>query len=519
MGSPNLNLQRYGVRHSADRAEILNGACQGFFPQSVESDVRADGANVPDKPTVVRRHALMLGLLACGLILGGTTGCRSQAPTAQVETARRHLQLNRPRLAVEALVKEDSAEGHYLKAVALQTLGEKAAARDQIGEALSIDSEEPKYRGYEALLDLNAGKKEAAQKLMDLYDTRPSSPALAFFATRAYVEKGDVKSALRSFKLGLTLIDEAPEFMYQALQHAVVTEQADIARQLLEKLQQAAPQDVDFLRDLLNVAVRAKLVEPARHLLEQITAVTPDAADLPELQIKMELLLDRSETALTIAHQTLQKSPNDPAIEILLAEALLRAEQKPERERELAQLAARHPENPHYLRRHVLYLAKSKRLPEGLNLINQAIARAKVPTVRATLLNMAIRIPLEEGDATLAEQQLNLHRAALSNPLVADYFMGRILYLKRDYLGAVERFQKVIESPTVEESEAGRLLRAECTSWQQQIISTQTNKERLRQAQEELKKILQPKKAKKDVPPAKPDAKSRNAAEQPSSKP
>lgn len=451
-------------------------------------------------------------------MLGAAAGCRSKAPTAQVEKARRHLQLNRSRLAVEALVKEDSAEGHYLKAVALQTLGEKAAARDQIGEALSIEPEEPKYRGYEALLDLNAGKKEAAQKLIDLFDARPSSPALAFFATRAYVEKGDIKGALRSFRLGLTLIDEAPEFMYQALQHAVVSEQADIAKQLLVKLEQAAPKDADFLRDLLNVAVRAKLVEPAQHLMDQITVLTPEAPDLPELKIKMELLLDRPEVALATAHQTLQKAPDDTNIQILLAETLLRAEPKPEREQELAGLAAKHPENPHFLRRHVLYLAKAKRLPEGLKLINQAIAKAKAPTVRATLLNMAIRIPLEEGDAPLAEQQLNLHRSALSNPLVAEYFMGRILYLKRDYLGAVERFQKVIESPTVEESEAGRLLRAECTSWQQQIIATQTNKERLRKAQEELKTILQPKKAKKGAPAEKAEVKPANAAEKPPAK-
>lgn len=445
-------------------------------------------------------------------------GCRSKAPTAQVELARRHLQLNRSRLAVEALVKEDSAEGHYLKAVALQTLGEKKAARDQIAEALSIDSEDPKYRGYEALLDLNAGKKEAAQNLIDLFDVRPSSPALAFFATRAYVAKGDIKGAVRSFKLGLTLIDEAPEFMYQALQHAVATEQTDIAKQLLGKLEQAAPKDADFLRDLLGVAVRAKLVAPAQHLMQQITALTPDAPDLPELQIKMELLLDRPEAALEIAHKTLQTTPNDATIQMLLAETLLRAEPKPERERELATIAAKHPENPHFLRRHVLYLAKAKRLPEGLNLINQAIAKAKAPTVRATLLNMAIRIPLEEGNATLAEQQLNLHRASLSNPLVAEYFTGRILYLKRDYLGAVEHLQKVISSPEVDESEAGQLLRAECASWQQQIISTQTNKERLRKAQEDFKKILESKKPKKQGPPEKTEDKPAKAVVEPATK-
>ncbi len=435
--------------------------------------------------------------LGCLLLLLCLGGCRSRTSAAQVETARRSLQLNRPQLAVEALAKEDSAEGHYLKSVALQSLGQKEAARDQIREALTIDSDDPKYRGYELVLEMLAGKKEAAQKLIELYESRPSSPALAFFVTRAYVAKGDIKNTLRSFKLGLTLIDEVPEFMFHALQFAVTTEQPEVAKPLLAKLEKVAPTDAEFLRELLNVAVKGKLVEPAHHLLERITALTPQATDLEELGVKTELLLGRPEAALSAAHAALKNSPDEISTQALLAEALLRAEPKPERERELAGLAAKHPDNPDFLRRYVNYLVKAKRVPDAVAVVNQGIARTKVPAARASLLSMAIRIPVEAGDAELAEKQLNLHRAAFSSPLVAEYFLGRILYIRGNMVGAVEQFQKVVASPDVHKSEAERIIAAESLAWQKRIITSQKANERLKQAQDELKKIKEAPKIKK----------------------
>ncbi|MES2793876.1 MAG: hypothetical protein V4719_29960 [Planctomycetota bacterium] len=430
--------------------------------------------------------------LVTALILSVTlliAGCNRHLPTAQVEKARKHLQLNRPQLAIESLAKDDSAEGHYLKAVALQSVGEKAAARQQINESLSIAPEDVKYIAYQTLLDLSANKTGAAQRLIDLFDLHPSSPAIAFFATRAFIAKQDVKGALRSFKLGLTLVDEVPEFMFHALQHSITTQQAAETKQLLKKLEQAAPADADFLRELLTVAIKGKLVEPAEHLYQRVQAVTPDAPDLADLGVKMELLLGRPEAALIAARKALEAAPNDPGLELLLAEALLRGEPKPERERELAAIAAKHSENPDYLARYANYLIRHKRLPEAVQVVNRAVSQTKAPAVRATLLNMAIRMPLDANDPNLAEQQLALHQAKFSNPVVGEYFMGRILFLKRDFAGSLDRFQKVVASQATESSDGARALAAECLGWQRRILASKAVDERLKSAQEEIDKI------------------------------
>ncbi len=441
---------------------------------------------------VVRQGCSFFGCLLILLLATIPSGCNRHLPTAQVEIARKHLQLNRPQLAIDALVKEDSAEGHYLKAVALQAKGERAAAREQIDEALSISPEEVKYKAYQSLLDLAAHKPGAAQHLIELYDVHPSSPAIAFFATRAFVAQQNLQGAVKSFKLGLTLVDEVPEFMFQALQHAVTTEQDADVRQLLKKLEAAAPNDSGFIRELLTIAVKAKVVEPAQHLFQRVQTLTPEAPDLPELQVKMELLLKRNEEALAAAHKALEGAPNQPGLELLLAEALLRCDPKPERERELVALVAKHPDNPDFIARHANYLVKNKRLPEALVVLNKVIAQTKVTAVRAACLNMVIRTPIEANAPGLAEQELNKHQAKFSNPAVADYFMGRILYLKHDYAGALVRFQKVVTSQGTSQSDAGRALASECLYWQRQIMANQMVDDRLKAAQEELKKISQP---------------------------
>ena len=70
--------------------------------------------------------------------------------------------------------------------------------------------------------------------------------------------------------------------------------------------------------------------------------------------------------------------------------------------------------------------------------------------------------------------------------------MGRVLYLKHDFVGALEKFQKVVSAPETTKSEGGRALAAESLVWQRRIIANKEVDDRLKSAQEELKKLSQP---------------------------
>lgn len=395
------------------------------------------------------------------------------------------LQIDRPRLAIEALVKEDSAEGHYLKAIALQSIGQKDAAQQQISESIAISPFDTKYQGYELLLRMTAGRTEAIEELIKLYDLQPSSPGLAFFATLAFTKRKppDVRGALKAFDLGMTLIDETPEFMSNALHFAITgvqqtTGQGDeklhqqkvaAAERLLQKLEQVAPKDVDLLKELLGWAVRGRLVEPSQHLLQRITELNADGPEITELRIMVELMLGQSANAIAVAKQAISDNPGDPKLELMLAEAAWQAPDSPENEKLLADLAYKHPENPEFIAKLVLYMAKGHRLTEAVNTVNQALAKTKAPEQRSALLRLAVGIPLEANDAVLSEQQVARYKSEFHDSRVIEYFEGRVLFLKKDYPAAKAKFQHVISQQQIN-TDADRKLVAECLIWLQKIV-------------------------------------------------
>ncbi|MDB5384616.1 MAG: hypothetical protein JWM11_262, partial [Planctomycetaceae bacterium] len=405
--------------------------------------------------------------------------------SARVEEARKMLQINRPRMAIEALAKEDSAEGHYLKSIALQAVGQSKAAREQISEAIGMAPSETKYQGYNLVLQLGDGKSDAVNELIKLYAVSKSSPGIAFFATRAFTQRKppEIRNAIQAFELGMTLIDDTPEFMFSALHFAVDgLQQAPnpgeeelrkqkivIAERLLEKLERVAPKDPDLIKELLNWAIRGKLADSAQHLLQRFTELKADSPEIIELRVLVELMLGKASAAIIAAQQAVSEHPGDPAMELMLAEAVWQAPPSAENEKILTDLIAKHPENPEYVAKLALYLAKSKRVGDAVAVVNQALAVTKGGEQRGALLRLAVGIPLEANNAVLAEQQVNRYKPEFNNPKIVEYFEGRVLFLKQDFPAAKQRFQKVLENQQINR-DADRMLAAECLIWYQRIL-------------------------------------------------
>lgn len=419
-------------------------------------------------------------------------GCGYSGQSAKVEEARRQLQLNRPQLTIDLLAKVDTAEAHYLRAIALQALEQGQAARDQIGEALALDSEDPKFNGYLNLLDLAQGRAEAATKLIDLYTVRPSSPGVAFFATRAFLFKRDMPGAMKAFKLGLSLIDDVPEFMFNAMNHAANTNQGEAVSLLIGKLEKIAPKDPEFIRSLLSTAIRARRVKDVERLLEVVAKLEPESPDLAELRIRAELMMGRNEAAVHAARQVLDERPNDEQLELMLAESLLQASPKPSHEKQLAELAQKHQDNPEFLAKYVLYLTQIKQLPKAIDLLNRTIDQTANPVVKSSLLQLAVGLPLESGDPVLAEKQVDRYQKEFTDPLMQEYFQARLQFLKNDLDGALARFRKVIEQAK-ENTTAHQALTAECVNWQHRILQQKTLNEKLGSLQEVVNKSIQSK--------------------------
>jgi tetratricopeptide (TPR) repeat protein len=399
------------------------------------------------------------------------------------------LQINRPRIAIETLAKFDVAEACYLKAVAFNATGQDEAARKQIAKAVELTPYDTKYQGFQLLLQLPDGKPETVAELIKLYDLGKSSPGIAFFATRAFSvrQPPDIRATVQSFKLGLTLIDETPEFMFTTLQTAINglqqqvlpgtdefrKEQIAEAGRLIDKLERVAPQDVELLKELLSIAIRGKLVVSAQHLLSRLVELKANSLEIAEYRIKIELMLGKPEAAVIVARQAITDHPGQSGLNLILAEAASQSKPSPEREKILAELIAQDPENPELVTKFVSYLMKSKRVGDAVAVVNQALARMSPGKQRAQLLQLAVGLPLEAKDPLLSEQQVQRFKGEFHNPKMREYFDGRVLFLKNDFPGAKLRFQKVCEPPISDAVD--RILAVECSNWLQRIAQMEKN--------------------------------------------
>jgi len=442
-------------------------------------------------------------------------GCSSEAPpNPKLQAARLALQTNQTQAAIDQLADLDSGEAHYLKAVALQRQKLQAAAVEEIQKALSFEVDNPRYQGFEVLLQLTGGKLDQAQKLIDLQQQHPSNGAVALFATPAYIARKDLPGAARAFDTALTLIDECPEFMFFALNHALVTEKFEAADRLLRKLKDAAPENAKFQRELLQYAVKGQRVEVAQELLAQIQKVDAEAEDLESLAVETALLTKQPEEAADIAAKQAQARPDDIPAQMRLAESLLRSPPSPENEQKLASLSTKFPDIPEFPGKHALYLTKHGRVEEAVQAINQGLDRTKIAEVKSQLLHLAVAIPLQAQKPDLAEQQINKYRSQFTSAEIVTYFEGRVAYLRRDEEGALRKFKQLVdrkESDTPVETS----LTAESMIWVERILRAQLKRKQMEAAVRAVRESVPDKQEKSETaaetpvaPPVPPESKS-----------
>ncbi len=345
-------------------------------------------------------------------------GCGESGPSEQVIEARRRFQRREVQEALDALGSETSTEGRYLKAVALHYLEMPDAARDQIKLALEVDPDNVKYRGLELRLRLPEGKLEVADELIRLHEQNPSSAAVALFAFWAHgakrlsyeskkqtdQAKRSGQAALSALKASIALSAETPELQREQLELARAFRLEEATQSLVKKLREAAPDDVELL---LASKTDAALADARKHYIEQ----------------------NRSEKAAMVYANALATSN---------ANAL--------GDREFRDLVNRHALNTAIVSLYAVYLAKSNRLTESSDVLDAAIKKQTRKAGKLHLMRIAVYVPLERGDADLAEQQLTRYRAKIADPLLSSYFEGRILFLRKDYQGALDKLTRVVEA-------------------------------------------------------------------------
>lgn len=407
-------------------------------------------------------HAILLSSLLALFIIG----CGGEQFSPSALAARKALQLERPQEALDKLTAEpvdDSAAGHYLKAIALERLDRADAAKAEAQIAIERAAREPKYQALLLRLKLFDSDESAIEPLLQLHEQNPSSAAVSLFAIFAYQAKHvrlrtegklraarvQLEKAEVALKTAVSLAAQIPECQRELIGMALWFEEPAEALKLLDELLKMEPDNPDLLRDKTKVLVMSNR-----------------SADAISTGAQLYRRLERTEAAATEFANTLNRLPPSPAV----------LEQ-------YGNLRDNFPTNSAILIRYCWSLGKAGRVTDACANLASAFDQQTDKSRRQLLAQSAISIPLEAGDTKTAEAQLKKYRDTIRSEQMLAYLEGRLAFQKKNYASAFERMQMVVEIYRTDAGASESMAR-EALTWVKRLSTEQSLTDQIRKAAE-----------------------------------
>ncbi len=410
-------------------------------------------------------HRFLMLLFLCGTF-ALLTGCGGERLTPAALAARKALQFERPQNALEKLSEgagDQSVEGHYLRACALEQLDRLTAAKAEVKLAIAAAPKNPKYKGYSLRLKLFDADESAIDSLLQLHDENPSSAAVSLYAVFAYQAKHvkqrsenklraarvQLEKAQASLKTALSLAAEIPECQRELVEMAIWFEQPDDALKLVDTLLRDEPDRVELLQQRVRVLLLSK--QPA----ETISA----AATVYKRR-------GRTEAAAVEFANVLNRLPPSPAVM-----------------EQYDSIRTQFPANTAILLRHCWSLGKGGRVVDACQELGKSFEQQTDSRRRQILAQSAVAIPLEMNNPEVAAVQLKKYRKEISNDQMLAFFEGQLAEQRKDFALSVEKMQEVVNAYRTDSSASSELARVALTRIRQ-VLSERQLAEEIRKAAE-----------------------------------
>jgi Tfp pilus assembly protein PilF len=433
-----------------------------FDPSLPHLEGRRAGAPQHCSASSLRAGALCL-LLLCAAV--GLSGCGAAGPSEAVLQARRLFQLGEEQQAIDALQADDSAEAAYLKALGMSRLKLRDAALEQIAVAIEREPENPKYRGFQMRLQLLSGDTTQAEQLIELHAEHGATPAVALFAFYAYegqrlehLNDKDQQAAATSRKQALGVLSSA------------IVLSAEIP---------------EFQRELLALAVKLKLGKPAESLADKLHAAVPDDPIIARQRIATFLQTRNGKRALEAARELYERENRGESAAMVYSIPLSQLAPSSEAERIFRELVERYPLNAEIAAKFAIYLTRARRSVEADQVLGRAIDRQTDPKLKERLINIAVGLPLEAGDAQQAERSLDRYRDEIADPLLITYLEGRLLFLQGKPASALVKLKEVLKSQDAQVG-SNLALSNDALKWIGTILSDKAGRRKLRSVSEAI---------------------------------
>ncbi len=396
------------------------------------------------------------------------TGCGDSGPTEAVQQARKALQMDDVQEAIDELIDEgdQTAEAHYLKAVALDRRNKQNVAREEIDVAIDLDPENVKYRGLRLRFDLFRQAQEGqvpqqvVEQLTELYESNPSSAAAAFFAFYAHQaqwmqrfaeNKPDeanqhYKQAIEALQTAATLASEIPEFQREMLVFCIQFKLPDEARELMKKLKAVDPENPDLLQDEIAVLMLTNNAAEATPLARKYYERSNGSEETAAIYAKVLERLPPDRQRDDRLAELLKRYPKNQTVVSSVVNALIRSPATAERDKLFADLVAKFSDSVQVVSNYAIYLTRNDRFDQAIQTLTQEIDRRTLPEQRWPLVNVALSLTLEAGNTEVAEQLWKSYHNEIPEPTIAVYFEGRLLELQEQFARAIENYESVVDA-------------------------------------------------------------------------
>lgn len=411
------------------------------------------------------RRLSAAAVIGC-LLLAGLSGCGAKGDPPEIVKARKLLQLNKPKNALESLSKTTTPQGYWLKAICLERMEQLDDARGQIDKALELDPSNSEYRGFLLRLKLYKADMKAVDEILTLREENRASAALALFSFYAHVA--------RSVHLKMTN-HEADSRV-----------EGGRAMQALNSAITLGAEIPEFQREILSLAIKSQMIDNADLVSGKLLEAAPDDPGINQDRLTILTAMNQYDLALQVAEHLYNLKSRNEEMASQFASVLERSSATPDHDRMFEVLITDHPRQYGLVVKRAVYLTRSRRFQEGLKDLDTALAAQTDADGRRLFIDSIMTIALESGEVEICEERLAKYRKEIKDPLVIAYFEGRIRYLQKDYVGALRRLSQVLEG---QKGAVGtdRHLAMEAMQWSRRIMADREAAEALDAAAREIR--------------------------------
>lgn len=411
---------------------------------------------------------IVISSLATTVVVGGGISMwvwrshRQERFAQQVEKARGFLQLSRNDDALIMLsTVEDGdapAEYHYLKAITLDRLRRFEPANAEIARAIELAPANPRYKGLELRFRLMAREKAAMDQLIELNRDYASVAAVAFFTTYAFQAKA----------LLLNASDNPKAAQYN---HSRKVQTLDTAITLAADIPELHP-------ELMLFARKNNRPQDALAIVNGMLKHDPENLEIRSQRVRMLVSAGMPDEAAALSLELYEETGKRKDGAEYVASVLAHAGRTDENDDMFKQLLKDFGRNPVVVTKQAVYLARHGHLQGAQKQLTEAMERMKNDEDRETLAFVSISLPLEAKVVELAEEQLRKNEKYLRDPLLKDYFLARMLYLRERHSEAVQLMLKIVKQGGASH-DGSQALAQEALSWVRQILSDKVLREQM----------------------------------------